>query len=145
MDIDYEYIKSVLEEIKNKQSPYARSGDLFSKYLDSKDERAAQFIFHWHLIVENGLISTNTAPIYDLEGSGLVPTLQNPMNLMYSNKWIRLTTNGIDFLQSLKEPKVLEIIQEKFKTQGLSAVFDISKELGMKLINKKLESIDMLD
>ncbi len=143
LDIDYEYIKSILEEIKLKQSPYVRSGDLFSKYLDENGEGAEQFIFHWHLIVENGLISTNTAPVYDLEGSGLVPSIQNPMNFLMNSKWIRLTTNGIDFLQSLQKPKVLEVIQDKFKNEGLSAVLDISKELATKLINKKLENINL--
>ncbi|KOO11362.1 hypothetical protein AKJ18_29500, partial [Vibrio xuii] len=74
---------------------------------------------------------------------GLVPSLQNPMNFLMNSKWIRLTTNGIDFLQSLQKPKVLEVIQDKFKNEGLSAVLGISKELATKLINKKLENINL--
>ncbi|MEP3348809.1 MAG: hypothetical protein ABJN96_02520 [Marinomonas sp.] len=140
MDIDYAYIKKLLEEIKQGQSPYIKSGDLFTKHLE---EHSKQFVFHWHLIVENGFISTNTSSIYDLKESGLIPSSQNPMHFMVNSKPIRLTTVGIEFLQSLNEPKVLEVIQEKFKNEGLSAVMDISKQLAMKVLNKKLESINI--
>ncbi len=102
-----------------------------------------KFIFHWHLIVENGFISTNTSSIYDLKESGLIPSLQNPMHFTINSKPIRLTTIGIEFLQSLNSPKVLEVIQDKFKNEGLSAVFDISKQLAMKILNKKLDGIDI--
>ncbi|TOM48630.1 hypothetical protein CGH75_25490, partial [Vibrio parahaemolyticus] len=67
----------------------------------------------------------------------------NPMHFMINGKPIRLTTIGVEFLQSLNEPKVLEVIQDKFKNEGLSAVFDISKQLTMKILNKKLDSIDI--
>ncbi|EGQ8107535.1 hypothetical protein CGH72_23105 [Vibrio parahaemolyticus] len=143
LDIDYGYIKEVLEEIKQGQSPYVQSGDLFKKHLNVDDSYSQKFVFHWHLIVENGFISTNTSSIYDLKESGLIPSPQNPMHFMINGKPIRLTTIGVEFLQSLNEPKVLEVIQDKFKNEGLSAVFDISKQLTMKILNKKLDSIDI--
>ncbi|HFG1518353.1 TPA: hypothetical protein ACGFXQ_003008 [Vibrio cholerae] len=143
MDIDYGYIKELLEEIKQRQSPYVKSGDFFHKHLNVDENYSHKFIFHWHLIVENGFISTNTSSIYDLKESGLIPSLQNPMHFTINSKPIRLTTIGIEFLQSLNSPKVLEVIQDKFKNEGLSAVFDISKQLAMKILNKKLDGIDI--
>ncbi len=143
MDIDYGYIKELLEEIKQGQSPYVKSGDFFHKHLNVDENYSHKFIFHWHLIVENGFISTNTRSIYDLKESGLIPSLQNPMHFTINSKPIRLTTIGIEFLQSLNSPKVLEVIQDKFKNEGLSAVFDISKQLAMKILNKKLDGIDI--
>ncbi|HGE6134117.1 hypothetical protein ACRTC8_17510 [Vibrio cholerae] len=143
MDIDYGYIKELLEEIKQWQSPYVKSGDFFHKHLNVDENYSHKFIFHWHLIVENGFISTNTSSIYDLKESGLIPSLQNPMHFTINSKPIRLTTIGIEFLQSLNSPKVLEVIQDKFKNEGLSAVFDISKQLAMKILNKKLDGIDI--
>ncbi|EKA7417456.1 DUF2513 domain-containing protein [Vibrio parahaemolyticus] len=116
---------------------------MFKKHLNVDDSYSQKFVFHWHLIVENGFISTNTSSIYDLKESGLIPSPQNPMHFMINGKPIRLTTIGVEFLQSLNEPKVLEVIQDKFKNEGLSAVFDISKQLTMKILNKKLDSIDI--
>ncbi|ELJ8516779.1 DUF2513 domain-containing protein, partial [Vibrio cholerae] len=135
--------KELLEEIKQGQSPYVKSGDFFHKHLNVDENYSHKFIFHWHLIVENGFISTNTSSIYDLKESGLIPSLQNPMHFTINSKPIRLTTIGIEFLQSLNSPKVLEVIQDKFKNEGLSAVFDISKQLAMKILNKKLDGIDI--
>lgn len=143
MDIDYEYIKAVLEEIKLGQSPYVQSSDIFIRYLGDNEESLRQFVFHWHLIVENGFISTNTREIYDLKGSGLFPNRQDPMKFTLSSQPIRLTSLGIEFLQSLQEPRVLEVIQDKFKNEGFSAVLEISKQLGVKLLNKRLEGIDL--
>lgn len=142
MDIDYAYIKQVLSEIKDAQKPYADSKKLYMKYLDVDDDSKKEFIFHWHLIVENGLVSTNKNPIYDLKSSGLVSSPQAPMKFMLVPPPIRLTSSGIEFLSSLEEPKVLDVIVNKFKGEGFSAIVDISKQLGMKVLSKKLESID---
>ncbi|OMO28299.1 hypothetical protein BH582_19480 [Vibrio sp. 10N.222.47.A9] len=142
MDIDYAYIKQVLSEIKDAQEPYADSKKLYIKYLDVDDDSKKEFIFHWHLIVENGLVSTNKNPIYDLKSSGLVSSPQAPMKFMLVPPPIRLTSSGIEFLSSLEEPKVLDVIVNKFKGEGFSAIVDISKQLGMKVLSKKLESID---
>lgn len=142
MDIDYTYIKQVLSEIKDAQEPYADSKKLYIKYLDVDDDSKKEFIFHWHLIVENGLVSTNKNPIYDLKSSGLVSSPQAPMKFMLVPPPIRLTSSGIEFLSSLEEPKVLDVIVNKFKGEGFSAIVDISKQLGMKVLSKKLESID---
>ncbi|PMH08426.1 hypothetical protein BCU76_03525 [Vibrio lentus] len=142
MDIDYAYIKQVLSEIKDAQEPYADSKKLYMKYLDVDDDSKKEFIFHWHLIVENGLVSTNKNPIYDLKSSGLVSSPQAPMKFMLVPPPIRLTSSGIEFLSSLEEPKVLDVIVNKFKGEGFSAIVDISKQLGMKVLSKKLESIN---
>ncbi|PML13142.1 hypothetical protein BCT76_05340 [Vibrio tasmaniensis] len=142
MDIDYAYIKQVLSEIKDAQEPYADSKKLYMKYLDVDDDSRKEFIFHWHLIVENGLVSTNKNPIYDLKSSGLVSSPQAPMKFMLVPPPIRLTSSGIELLSSLEEPKVLDVIVNKFKGEGFSAIVDISKQLGMKVLSKKLESID---
>ncbi|MGR3958446.1 DUF2513 domain-containing protein [Vibrio lentus] len=142
VDIDYAYIKQVLSEIKDAQEPYADSKKLYMKYLDVDDDSKKEFIFHWHLIVENGLVSTNKNPIYDLKSSGLVSSPQAPMKFMLVPPPIRLTSSGIEFLSSLEEPKVLDVIVNKFKGEGFSAIVDISKQLGMKVLSKKLESIN---
>ncbi|HHX8467886.1 TPA: hypothetical protein ACVO0H_004526 [Vibrio diabolicus] len=142
MDIDYAYIKQLLSEIKEAQEPYADSQKLYMKYLNVDDGTDKKFVFHWHLIVENGLLSTNKGPIYDMKSSGLVASPQAPMKFMLVCSPIRLTSSGIEFLSSLQEPKVLDVIVNKFKGEGFSAIVDISKQLGMKILNKKLESID---
>ncbi|PMN96782.1 hypothetical protein BCT19_07430 [Vibrio splendidus] len=143
MEIDYKFIKSVLDEIKTLQNPYADSDILYKKYLGGDDDGKRRFIFHWHLIIENGLISTNKSPVFDLKSSGLISGPQNPLRFTLVSPPIRLTSLGIEFLQSLQEPKVLEVIVDKFKDEGFSVVLDISKQLGMKLLNKKLEGIDL--
>ncbi|MBF4371046.1 DUF2513 domain-containing protein, partial [Vibrio anguillarum] len=132
VDIDYAYIKQVLSEIKDAQEPYADSKKLYMKYLDVDDGSDREFIFHWHLIVENGLVSTNKSPIYDLKSSGLVSSPQAPMKFMLVCPPIRLTSSGIEFLSSLEEPRILDVIIEKFKGEGFSAIIDVSKQLGMK-------------
>ncbi|WP_045459994.1 DUF2513 domain-containing protein [Vibrio hyugaensis] len=142
MDIDYAYIKQILSEIKEAQKPYADSKTIYSKYLDADDSSKVKFIFHWHLIIENGLVSTNKKPIYDLESGGLIASPQDPMQFMFVCPPIRLTNLGIELLSSLEEPRVLDVIVDKFKGEGFSAVIDISKQLGLKFLNKKLESID---
>ncbi|WP_219909496.1 DUF2513 domain-containing protein [Vibrio splendidus] len=117
MDIDYAYIKQVLSEIKDAQEPYADSKKLYIKYLDVDDDSKKEFIFHWHLIVENGLVSTNKNPIYDLKSSGLVSSPQAPMKFMLVPPPIRLTSSGIEFLSSLEEPKVLDVIGRDNKSK----------------------------
>ncbi|MFA0225845.1 hypothetical protein AB4483_17435 [Vibrio splendidus] len=142
MDIDYTYIKKVLSEIKDAQEPYADSKKLYMKYLDVGDGSNKEFIFHWHLIVENGLVSTNKGAVHDLKSSGLVASPQDPMKFMLVCPPIRLTSSGIEFLSSLEEPRVLNVIIDTFKGEGFSAIIDISKQLGMKILNKKLEGLD---
>ncbi|MGF1903398.1 hypothetical protein [Aliivibrio sifiae] len=142
MDIDYNYIKNILEFIKDGQTPYIDSSVVYKKYLDADEESACNFIFHWHLIIENSLISTNTQAIYELKGSGLHPSPQYPMSFSRDEKRLRLTNLGIEFLSSLQEPKILDVIVQRFKHEGFSAVFEVSKQLGMKVINKKLEDIN---
>ncbi|MCK5819950.1 MAG: DUF2513 domain-containing protein [Psychromonas sp.] len=141
MEIDYNYIKLILEEIKMMQDPYAESGVIYKKYLDVTDGSDRNFIFHWHLIIENGLLSKNNGPIHDLKTSGLISSPQDPMRLISVNPSIRLTNIGIEFLSSLQEPEILNLIMDKFKNEGFSAIMDVSKKLAVKLISKKLESV----
>lgn len=142
MDIDYKYIKQVLSEIKESQCPYTDSDEIYNKYLDGNAEVEKNFIFHWHLIIENNLISSNLGPIHDLKSSGLVPSPQNPMNFMSIRRQLRLTNVGIEFLSSLEEPQILNVIVDKCKNEGFPAVLEITKQLSIKLLTKKLESID---
>jgi hypothetical protein len=141
MDINYNYIKSILEEIKTMQDPYADSGIIYNKYLNVTDGSDRNFIFHWHLITENGLLSKNSSPIYDLKTSGLTSTAQNPMGFSSTSHHIRLTSSGIEFLSSLQKPEILSVIMDKFKSEGFPAVMDVSKKLAVQLLSKQLESL----
>ncbi len=143
LDIDYEYIKDILQTLKDLQAPYANGKDFYSRYLrleaaDTTEKDHTKFIFHWHLIVENGLVSTNKDNIYSLADSGLICSPQNPMKFMTNLKPLRLTTRGIDFLSSLQEPKVLEQVKSKLKSQGLPTVIEVAKQLTMGVLMQKL-------
>lgn len=139
MDIDYSVIKAILKKLKEMQSPYVSSDEFYLNYLESN---CKGFIFHWHLIIENNLISTNKNEINNILDSGLNPSLQNPLKFSQNSiKQLRLTNRGIDFLSSLEKPEITTIILDKFKNEGLSSVIDITKKLAIKVLEKNIDHI----
>jgi hypothetical protein len=138
MDIDYSVIKAILKKLKEMQSPYVSSDEFYLNYLESN---CKGFIFHWHLIIENNLISTNKSEIYTISDSGLIPCIQDPLKFTQNIKQLRLTNHGIDFLSSLEKPEITTIILDKFKNEGLSSIIDITKKLAIKTLEKKIDHI----
>ncbi|EHK0752609.1 DUF2513 domain-containing protein [Vibrio parahaemolyticus] len=137
MDIDYQYLKSVLLSIKERQRPYARSKEFCEHYLNEDKEK---FIYHIHLIIENQLISTNLSSIWTLKDLGIVSAYQDPMRMEVSNNPIRLTSTGLDFLSALEKPDIFSLVTSKLKDEGVSAVIEVCKPLLVECIKKKVNS-----
>ncbi|MFW9707098.1 hypothetical protein V3H24_01340 [Vibrio parahaemolyticus] len=137
MDIDYQYLKSVLLGIKEKQRPYVHSKDFCDYYLSEDKEK---FIYHLHLIIENQLVSTNMSSIGTLEDFGIISAYQDPMHIKVSNNYIRLTSKGLDFLSALEKPDIFSLVVSRLKDEGVSAVIEVCKPLLVECIKKKVNS-----
>ena len=49
----------------------------------------------------------------------------------------RLTADGHDFASAITKPSVLQVVQEKFKSDGLAIVIDVVK----KIVEKQAEKL----
>ncbi len=105
MNIDYKYLGILLKIISETQEPYVNSKKLYGLVFNSKNHSHSKFIFHWHIIVENGLMSTCSGLITDLKSSGLIIDKINLNRYSIRKVEIRLTTKGILVLNLISSYK----------------------------------------
>ena len=128
MQIDYEYLKELLDVFLQSEEPTVnwRSFDSLRKEGEHK------FVFHIEILVDKKLME---GALKD-KSIGITRGFGGEYHVSVI-PW-RLTADGHDFAVSLNKPTVLTTIKEKFKTEGLSVVIDIAKTIASKQAEKLL-------
>ncbi|MGR5165422.1 hypothetical protein ACPV4X_26470 [Vibrio owensii] len=132
MRISYEYLAGILSEFLESPEPH-----LSWKNFDGKiKENQKLFFFHIFILRDKGLIvgASNPSDI-GVEYNG------NANMYERYNTPIRLTATGHDFADALSKPSIREVIIDKFKDEGISAVLGITKSLAEKHAEKLLSEV----
>lgn len=131
MTIDKTYLKGMLEAFANASEPTTNITELEKegfKYTESI------FLFHLQILSDQGLIKSKI-------GSSLGFTRGGKGDIMWSVVPLRLTSNGHDFLDGLRNSLVWESVKNEFKDASLGTLVKVSKELLEGYTKKKITSL----
>lgn len=137
MKIDYDYLQELLSVFIESEKSCV-TFDHFKKLLEIEGED--KFFFHLQILTDRLMVSQEgKPPEKGLKALGFVFSLDGNCHFGICN-W-RLTADGHDFAVDLNKPKVLEFIKTQLKEEGFSAVVDVAKSIGSKLLENKLKQL----
>lgn len=97
------------------------------------DYESEQFIFHLHLLWDKRVISSENAEDTNFGLSRLGNGLPQ-----WTVKNLRLTYEGHEFIEALKNDDVWKKLKSDFKKSALSTIMDVSKTLMTEYLKQKL-------
>jgi hypothetical protein len=120
MQIDHEYLKRLLEAFAAASGPLTNIEELEGRGMPYRDP---QFVFHMGILEDKALIARDdhkpgfglTRSVDGFESWGVLP--------------LRLTANGHEFLEALRDQRILAVIKRQFKTAGIGTLVTVSKTL----------------
>lgn len=130
MKPNYDTIKNLLDVFLKSERTFITIDDLVSGSDTGIIDES--FLFHFLLIVENGLISNKNLICSSPEAVGLTFGLNG--HIMTSQVPIRLTQSGLDFANALNQKPVLE----RVKKELADAPFEFVKTAAGKILSKIL-------
>jgi hypothetical protein len=132
MKIDHDYLKKMLEAFEAAPAPIFYVSDFRDAGLNFHED---QFIFHVGILADQGFVAReDRKPGFGLQrgADGSVSWSIVPM---------RLTAQGHDFIEALKNKEVWATIKKDFKDASISTLWDVSKKLLDGFVKKKIEGI----
>ena len=139
MKIDLQQFRQILNVFLEANTPYVNINDF--EYSDESGKSIKDdFLFHFQLIIENGMISKrNLESIYTLDDAGIVTDLSG--NYYINIIPLRLTQTGHDFANSLNSEDVFKQLKENFSDKPFEVIFDMGQTLLKHYATKKLDQI----
>lgn len=132
MKIDHAYLKGLLEAFEASDKPQTNINEIASQGFDY---RADVFIFHMRLLNDMKLMSqVNGSP-----GFGLTVSADGYPS--WSVVPLRLTANGHDFLEALRNKEVWNTVKTGFKDASIGTLVGVSRRLLDGYIQKKIDGI----
>ncbi|XYK68112.1 DUF2513 domain-containing protein [Serratia nematodiphila] len=140
MKIDQQYLKDLLIAFEETEGHDTSIDDLKKKGYDVD---SSDFIFHMRLLDDNKFITR----IDGEPGFGHLH-IQHLNGFKY--RWIsmplRLTSNGHDFIDALRQKEVWNSLKKEFKdVTSIQSLFGISKGLAAGFAKKKISNLTGLD
>ncbi|MBS0054436.1 DUF2513 domain-containing protein [Yersinia sp. Marseille-Q3913] len=134
MKIDHEYLRNLLEAFESSERPETNINELELKGFDSNEN----FVFHMRLMDDQKLICrTDGRP-----GFGLASAECDDDDGGYD--WavfpLRLTSDGHDFIDALRNQDVWNTIKVGFKDASMGTLTSVAKELAAGYLKKKISS-----
>lgn len=121
MKIDQEYLKNLLIAFEDSDGPETNIRELNESGFNFSEQK---FIFHMRLLDDKNLISRTDGQL----GFGFYTGADD------GGSWavipLRLTAQGHDFIQALRQKEVWNSVKENFKDVGITTLVDVSKELA---------------
>jgi hypothetical protein len=141
MQIDLTYLQKLLcvfieSEEAHINITYLKEAGIVVEYKSEYDQ---SFIFHIQIALENKLISDINFESHNLKTIGLDFGVTN--NPFIIDKPIRLTQNGHDFANALKNKEVLLKLKTELKDAPFKVVFEGSQKLLQHFFKKKIDSL----
>lgn len=130
MKIDLDYIKRLLETFENSEKAFSNIIEFKKSGLDYDSE---EFIFHLYLLWDNKIISTEKP-----EDSNFGFSRGGNASPQWTVKNLRLTYDGHQFIEALKNADIWNKLKTDFKKSGLSTIVDVSKTLMGEYLKQKL-------
>lgn len=134
MKIDHEYLKGLLEAFQAAEGPYTTIDELRENGYAYNDKA---FTFHMSILTDQGMIEGNGTGNSTV---GMERALSGEVIWIHGIK-MRLTAAGHEYIDTLNEPEVWNVIQENFKDSSLETVKSIAKELALGFASKKVKQL----
>lgn len=130
-------MREFLNVMQDHEEPYIGLIDVVKQIGSGSTDH--DFVFHYSLIVENGLVSRKDLSQGTLNEMGASFTLDGTVG--FGNLQIRLTQSGHDFACALKNKEVLNKLKTELKDAPFKTIFDGSQKLLQHFFKKKLDKI----
>lgn len=130
MTINLDYLKQLLETFETSENAFTNINELKKNGLDLDSE---EFIFHLHLLWDKKLISTENPEDLNF---GLSRISNGEPS--WSVKNLRLTYDGHQFIEALRNDDIWNKLKKDFKKSGISTIVDVSKTLLSEYLKQKL-------
>ena len=128
MKINHEYLKGLLEAFESSEEPIIDIYELEKKgFSYNKDV----FIFHIQILVDKNLVQSEN-------GDGLGFNRNSDWTVRWNVIPLRLTAEGHDFLEAIRNNEVWDSIKSEFKDASLGTLLRVSKELIEGYTKKKV-------
>ncbi|EIJ35286.1 DUF2513 domain-containing protein [Thiothrix nivea] len=132
MKIDHEFLKKILDFFESADKPTITLVDFENNaFLD--DEHC--FVFHMQILCDRKLVQREDGEA----GFGIVDSNRGEYG------WIavplRLTADGHDFLEALRNDEVWAKLKTDFKDASIGTLWSVSKQLLEGYLKKKVESL----
>lgn len=143
MKIDLDYIRKVVGVFIDAPTATIELNDLENAGIHFESEENPnkfddEFMFHFSLLVENGLISNIKLESYDLKALGLQVGYTHDC---YSSVPLRLTQSGHDFATMLNQNEIFENLKSNFKEMPFDVMIDAGKSLATGYMKKKVKEL----
>lgn len=132
MKIDHDYLKKMLEAFEAAPEPVFYVSDFKEADLGYDDP---QFVFHLGILDDQGFIVRDDRKT----GFGLMRGADG--RHAWSIVPLRLTSQGHDFIEALRNKEVWATLKKDFKDASISTLWDVSKKLLENFTRKKIEGI----
>jgi hypothetical protein len=132
MKIDHDYLKKLLEACEAAPAPIFDIEELKAAGLDYETD---QFVFHMHILNDLGVIERDDGD----PGFGLIRSADGFPS--WAVLPLRLTAQGRQFIEALRNQQVWATIKRDFKDASVSTLLDVSKKLLEGFAKKKIEAL----
>ena len=132
MKIEHDYLKALLEAFESSEIPTTDIKELDRAGVLVDEDK---FIFHMQILDDKGLITRNDGD----PGFGLYRSADG------INSWavvpLRLTANGHEFIEAIKNKEVWSVIKKEFKDASIDTLWKVSKDLLEGYLQKKIQGL----
>ena len=130
------YIAEILTKFEECEQPQLGFVELWNSFVD---QESREFVFHFRLMVENGLISRQDMVSSPVSSLGL--HYSSPTDITIFDAQLRLTQHGHDFAKALNNREVLAKLKDGFKEAPFKVLFDGSQQLLTHFFKKKIDAL----
>lgn len=134
MKIDHEYLKGLLQAFQEAEGPYTTIDELRENGYPYNNKA---FNFHMNILTDQGLIEGTAT---GKSSVGMERALSGEIIWIHGVK-IRLTAAGHEYIDTLNEPGVWNVIQANFKDSALETIKTIAKDLAVGFARKKVKEL----
>lgn len=131
MKIDHDYLKELLEAFEASDSPTTDIQKLEQQGFDRRENR---FLFHLQILADQHLVERE-------RGCGLGYKKGADGYMSWSIVPLRLTANGHEFLEAIRNSEVWGTIKSDFKDASVGTLWRVSKDLLEGYTKKKVTSL----
>ncbi|WP_256852718.1 DUF2513 domain-containing protein [Pantoea sp. Fr+CA_20] len=136
MKIDQQYLKDLLIAFEDNDGPQTNILELKDAGFDYSEQK---FIFHMRLLDDKNLISrTDGEP-----GFGLFLGADDTAS--WAVLPLRLTSQGHDFIEALRQKEVWNSVKDNFKEASISTLVDVAKQLAQGFAKQKIKQLTGFD
>ena len=132
MKIDHDYLKGLLEAFEASPDPVT---DILSLKDAGYDYDDRQFIFHMGILEDKCLVQRDDGDA----GFGMVRGIDG--HTSWAVLPLRLTANGHEFIEALRNKQVWATIKRDFKEAGIDTLWQVSKDLLEGYTKKKIVAL----